>query len=625
MDRLAHRGPDGEGFWTLTNTGGTLVDNSLRDENSLVVLGHRRLSIVDIEGGAQPMTNEDGSLWVSFNGEIYNQLELRRVLEHHGHRFRTTCDTEVLLHGWEEWGEEMFGRLNGIFALALANGPSGEVVLARDPLGVKPLYVGTSRERTWWASELGAAVEAGLTKGAMSPDALKLFLTFRFVPSPWSIYEDVWKIPPGHFVRIQPSAAGNLPAFRPYRAYVRSTASPRTTADWREAIGSELEGAVKRQLMADVPLASLLSGGVDSSLVTLLMTRHLAYAPQTYGIGFVEDRSHSEAVAASVAAAVLGVPHGSIDVSATEYIAQWPSAFRRTGEPLANSGGLLVELLCRRVSGAHKVVLTGQGADEPLGGYPRHVVERLYRAGRLAPHVADHLLRRAWGDENARRFARALAAPSRVDRYAEIFAVFPSEVVDRYVLGGTGTTRELARAAISRWMEDDDSTDGVNQLLRVDSRMSLADDLLLVADRFSMSQSVELRVPFLDLEFVELVERMPSRYKISPIGSRKWLYRQAAARRLPRELAHVTGLRSRIGRKRGFSTPLDAWFTGATAPLADPAAWGIPIAEVPALSPALVSSLDGDVPSAFATSRHRAVLYALAMWLHGGYAASAKS
>src|SRR6478672_8961390 len=234
--RLRHRGPDGEGFLRLSPiANGLCAHEELREPASLVV-GHRRLSIVDLAGGSQPMANETETVWVTFNGEIYNHLELRRELLHCGHRFQTHADTEVLVHGWEEWGEGLFGRLNGIFALALVDTDTEEVVLARDPVGVKPLYVGRSDRLVWWSSELGPAKNVGLVSTPVSTDALKLFLTFRFIPSPYTIFQDVWKLPPGHLVRLRALSRFGRPSFVPFEQNVRSSADPRTTNEWREAI-----------------------------------------------------------------------------------------------------------------------------------------------------------------------------------------------------------------------------------------------------------------------------------------------------------------------------------------------------------------------------------------------------
>jgi asparagine synthase (glutamine-hydrolysing) len=612
---LAHRGPDGEGFWRLAGQTAGLCHADELSHPADIVIGHRRLSIVDLDGGAEPMQNEDGSVWVVFNGEIYNHGELRHELESRGHQYRTRCDTETLLHGWEEWGEQLFGRLNGIFAFALVDARRREVVLVRDPIGVKPLYVGISDGATWFSSELGAAADAGLLAGDISPDALKLFLTFRFIPSPYTINTHAWKLPPGHFVRVSPSTAGAEPEFVPYETRVRSAADPRGRREWREALMEELDRAVTRQLMADVPVASLLSGGVDSSLVTHMMTTHLPYIPQTFGIGMRSEGEANEALAAQRAAAELGVPHHSTVLEDDEYVNEWPSVVRQLGEPIANSSALMIRLICEQVGRSHKVALCGQGADEPLGGYPRHMTERLYRLGRLWPAASRAVTRRGFGGESADRLQRALSTKDRIDRYIQIFSVLPAREIDELVRGASGTASELARVAIERWVDPQGSGDAVNDLLRVDARLSLADDLLIVGDHCAMRSSVELRVPFLDLAMLDLVERMPSIYKVSRLGERKWLYRQAAARRLPTELARrLCPPTKRFERKRGFSQPLTEWFDTETGLLAAHAGWAGPLLEVPQLSAERVQQTLGTVGAAD-RSRRRSVLYALAQWL----------
>jgi asparagine synthase (glutamine-hydrolysing) len=612
---LVHRGPDGEGFWRLAGGGASICAPHELSEPADIVLGHRRLSIIDVVGGAQPMGNEDGSVWLSFNGEIYNHAELRRELEQLGHRYSTQCDTETLLHGWEEWGEGLFGRLNGIFAFAIADLRRREVVLVRDPIGVKPLYVGTSGARTWFVSELAAAAKAGLVSTKLSPDAIKLFLTFRFIPSPYTIAPNAWKLPPGHYVTLTNAHAGEEPRFVPFESRIRSSSSPRSSHDWREALIVELEGAVHRQLMSDVPVASLLSGGVDSSLVTQMMAGHLPYRPQSFGIGMRSEGAANEALAAARAAAELGVPHTSTVLEDEVYVREWPTVLGQIGEPIANSSALMMRSLCEQVGRSHKVALSGQGADEPLGGYPRHMTERLYRLGRLSPRLSRAVTRYAFGQESAERLDRALSAQDRTDRYVEIFSVLPSVEIDRLVRGGSTSASELARAAVERWIGTRDSGDQVNDLLYVDARLSLADDLLIIGDHTAMRSSVELRVPFLDLAMLELVERMPSKYKVSRLGERKWLYRKAAARYLPSDLAHrLCGPTKQFERKRGFSSPLADWFDTDYGLLADNELWAGALRAQPEFSPERVDEALG-IRGVEGLSRRRSVLYALAQWL----------
>jgi asparagine synthase (glutamine-hydrolysing) len=614
---VRHRGPDETGFWSLRADRGDLVAETELDEPASVVLAHRRLSIVDLAGGHQPMTNEDASVWVTFNGEIYNHESLRGDLERRGHVFRTRCDTEVLVHGWEEWQERLFGKLNGIFAIALFDRRDEELVLARDPVGVKPLYVGSNGERTWWVSELAAAVAAGVAGTRLALDALKLFFTFRFIPSPASILEGVWKVPPSHFVRIPRHRSGAAPIFQQFTCEIRSTAEPRGRREWQQALIEGLGGAVRRQLMSDVPVAALLSGGVDSTLISQLTRRLLPYAPHTYGIGFPSDGPLNEALSAERAGEQLGTQHHSLLVDDAEFLAAWPGMFSYVGEPVANPGGLLIQLLCEAAGQEHKVVLTGQGADEPLGGYPRHVVERMYPWAQYAPQLVPLIAKRVIGAEASERLGRALGASDRIERYVDTLSVLPRAQVDELVPDAPTPATELARDAVARWVDTDEPEDTLNELLRLDARLSLADDLLLIADHFSMRSSVELRVPFLDLELLELMERMPSRYKISLLGARKWLYRKGAVSQLPTALtAALAGGRARFGRKRGFNAPVTSWFS-AGGPIGNSDEWRAGLERCPGLSTDVAERIAAE-PDDSQNARKRVTLYALSQWLTDG-------
>lgn len=612
---LTHRGPDGEGFWTSA-CGDRAIGRTELPKAGALGLVHRRLSIVDLITGDQPMRNEDGSLWVVFNGEIYNHQDLRASLEAKGHRFRSTSDTEVLVHGWEEWGEALFGKLNGIFAIALADERRQRVILARDPMGVKPLYVGVASGMTWWASELVAAAGAKLVQPTISPDGLKLYLMFRFIPSPESIFQQAWKVPPSHYVIVKTGEAGINPRFQRYATGVRSTAEPRGRREWSEAVVGELRDSVRRQLMSDVPVGTLLSGGLDSSLVSLFMRDGMTKPPESFGIGFAADGGRSEAAAAEAAAKVLGLPHHTTLVEDDAYLREWPDACRGIGEPLGNSSGLLLGMLCRSVHRTHKVVLSGQGADEPLGGYPRHMAERLYKLGRWAPRVSAFVAEGLLGRGAGGRLRRVLATGNLVDRYLAVFTVLPPEAVDQLVVGGA-PARELGRSAIERWLPDEPSGDSLNDLLRVDARTSLVDDLLYVADHFSMRSSVELRVPFLDLQFLDLVERMPSRYKISAFGERKWLYRREACSHLPAQLRHrVCGVRAGLGRKMGFHTPLERWFAADASPLGEPRQWIQPLARHNLIRGERLNSLvEGARLRAGENVRELLALFSLSQWV----------
>jgi asparagine synthase (glutamine-hydrolysing) len=603
---LAHRGPDASG--------------TRLERGRSVGLGHRRLSIVDLACGLQPMTGEDGKVWVSYNGEIYNHLDVRRELERLGHEFRTHADTEVLVHGWEEWGPRLVERLNGIFAFAIFDGRkgAGEVWLARDPVGVKPVYVGQTDGLWWFASELAAAREAGLVGSELRRDAFDEFLVYRFVPSPGTFYPNAWKLPPSTLCRLAlDDLPTGMPAFQSYTTSIHPSATPADSGEWEEALRDGLAAAVRRQLMADVPVGSLLSGGVDSTVITRLMRDALPEAPATFGIGFASEQGGGELANARKAAHALGVPLTEVRVSDGEYRAQWPAHAARLGEPIANSGVLLVGMLCAEVRKTHKVVLTGQGADEPLGGYPRHAGERYYSLARFFAPLLRRLPEGLASSDRVRRLARLAAEPDEARRFTEILAVFsPREAT---ALTQSDADPDSLAAPVRRALPDRGDGDSLNRLLRADARLSLADDLLIVADHMSMAESVELRVPFLDLEYFGLLERMPGRYKVSPLGERKWLYRRAVAPLIPAEIRHeLTGFGARLGRKLGFATPIDRWFGewlhgDAEAYLTGPAARSMDYLSRDAVRALIACVRDRGAPR----TRQLLALFVLEAWLRG--------
>ena len=602
-DALAHRGPDGSDR------------RELGDPSA--VFAHRRLSIVDLDHGAQPMGNEDARVWVTLNGELYNHLELRAELERSGHRFRTRADTEVLVHGWEEWGLGILGRLNGIFAFALwdgRDGGRGRVVLARDPAGVKPLYVGRSDRRWWFSSELEAARRAGLVGGPPTKEALGLFLAYRFIPAPTTPYADAWKLPPGHYLELPLDALPAAPRFEAFEHGFGPASLPRSESEWEDALRAGLRSAVRRQLMSDVPVGSLLSGGVDSTLVTRYMTDALDKPPLCFGIGFADAPDASELEHVRRAAEALRVPLETTATPEADYLAEWPAQIGALGEPIANSGTLLVALLCRLVRRSRKVVLSGQGADEPLGGYPRHAFERWAPLARRFRWALGAVPARALAGDRVARLRRMAAGGDAPARAAETLAVFG--VAEAAALARLSTP-EVLTAPVRYWFDRVATDDSLNRLLIVDARLSLADDLLLVADHTSMAASVELRVPFLDLEFLSLIERMPGRLKVSAGGERKWLYRRAVARDLPPTLRRgLTGWKARTGRKLGFATPLDRWFARWAERDADEYLLG-PRAVLPSLldTGRVRGLLDADAARRGRSGRQLLSLYVLETWL----------
>jgi asparagine synthase (glutamine-hydrolysing) len=546
-EALRHRGPDGSGIHYVRGRSAGL--------------GHRRLSIVDLAGGGQPMSGEDGRIWVSFNGEIYNFRALRSELEALGYTFRTQADTEVLVQGFAAWGAAMFGRLNGIYAFALYDGRSepGEIWLVRDPAGVKPLYVGRHRGSWWFSSELAAVRQIGWLDEDLDLDRLDEYLVYRFIPAPGTPYRNAWKMPPSHYCRFDLARLPEEPRFERFETAFLPSVLPRSEGEWSEALRAGLAGAVERQLMSDVPVGVLLSGGVDSTAVSSVMRDRMAQPPQAFAIGFEDHPGVNELKPARAAAEALGLPLKEVSVTSRASLETWLDLVSRLGEPISDYGGLLVALICRKVRESHKVVLTGQGADEPLGGYPRHFAERFYPAARGLRPFLELLPEGVGASDRVARTRRIASVSDRAQRFTEIMAVFaPREVAD---LTGRNGDLERFAAPVRRWLVEPANGDSVNALLTVDARLSLADDLLLLADHMAMASSVELRVPFLDLEFLSLLERMPSRYKVSRFGDRKWLYRRSVVPLIPALLREpLLGRQARTGRKLGFSAPIDDWF-----------------------------------------------------------------
>ena len=603
---LDHRGPDGTGFHRFAGGKGGL--------------GHRRLSIVDVATGAQPMSNEDGSVWITYNGEIYNHLEVRRELEVLGHRFRTAADTEVVVHGWEEWGSAIFERLNGIYALALYDGRGGRerVILARDPVGVKPLYLGHGPKGWWFASELRAAREAGVVDSGIRAEAIGEYLVYRFIPSPGTFFRNSWKIPPGHWCEVSIAAPAASPVFHRFTTHFGPASLPGTVEEWEEALRSELAAAVRRQLMSDVPVGSLLSGGVDSTVVTRLMKEGLGAAPQSFAVGINGPGAINELAPARRAAAALGVPLTEVEVTEEQFLDAWPGQVARMGEPVANSGVLLVGLLCRVVGKTHKVVLSGQGADEPLGGYPRHAAERWYPLTRHLGPLLNFVPERFADSDRVSRIRRLSREPDRSRRFAETLAVFSPASIGE--MTGLAIDPDVLTAPVRYWM-DDSNGDSLNSLLKVDARLSLADDLLLVADHMAMASSVELRVPFLDLRLLGLLEAMPSRFKISPLGERKWLYRRAVKTMLPAELREpLTGMKERTGIKLGFSAPMDRWLDRWLHREADGYLLGAGARLQEHLKPEAVRGVITESIAGRPRTRQLLSLYVLETWLRGNQA-----
>lgn len=540
---LTHRGPDDEGVYV--------------DPRGRCGFGFRRLAIIDLAGGHQPLANEDGTVWVVFNGEIYNFRDLRQALQARGHRFATETDTEVIVHAYEEFGEECFTRLAGMFAIAIWDEHQGRLILARDRLGKKPLTYAVVGERLYFASEAKAILALREVPRTIDPQSLHRYLLFQYVPAPHSIYAGFRKLPPGTTLTL---AAGE-PADATPRAFWRvPTPVPfrGSYADARRRLEELLTAAVERRLIADVPLGAFLSGGIDSSLVVALM-RRLGVSPlRTFSIGFADARYDETAYARQVAARFATEHHERIVTP--EIRALLETLAYHYDEPFADSSAIPTLVLARWTRSSVTVALTGDAGDECFAGYDR------YRAAQLAARleVLPAALRRALA-----RIARCLPnrEPKSLGRRAwRFFSTAADPAARRYLAWiGIFTPAWLAagyrpefRAALDfdeplRWFETLHAQapgSPPERAVHVDFRSYLPYDLLTKVDIAAMAASLECRCPFLDHELVEFALSLPLRWRLN--GGGKRILKDLAADLLPREIIDRP--------KMGFGVPVGAWF-----------------------------------------------------------------
>jgi asparagine synthase (glutamine-hydrolysing) len=568
---LVHRGPDDEGC---------VADGP-------VALAARRLSIIDLAGGHQPIASEDGRVVAVQNGEILNHAALRRELQRAGHRFATRCDTEVLVHLYEQHGEDMLDMLRGMFAIAIWDARERRLLLARDRFGIKPLYWRVAGGVLSFASELKALRGMPGFRGELDPDAVEAYFAFNSIPSPMTIYRDVRKLEPGTLLAWRPGAD---PVLRRWCRPAPVAASEVRGEDERSLaaeLAQRLRDSVRAHLVSDVPVGVWLSGGVDSGLLAALAAQESGERLQTFSIGF-EEKSFDELERARLVASRIGSDHHEA-ILGPESMAQLPRIAAAFDEPYADSSALPSDAVARLTSQHVKVALSGEGGDELFGGYQTYAADllapRLAPLARLARPVVERIpssSRRVSLDYKARRFVRAagMAPLERHHGWKEILA----PAVRAQLLAPLHDGRppadpvDLLRA---RYAE----TAGAPALARlqdVDLAPYLADDLLTKTDRMSMAHSLEVRVPFLDPHVAELAFALPTSAKVRLLAKKR-LLRSVASTLLPREVAR--------GAKRGFSIPMAAWLRGPLLPMARDLLAPAAIARAGVLDPAPVTRL----------------------------------
>ncbi|MBW3534387.1 MAG: asparagine synthase (glutamine-hydrolyzing) [Gemmatimonadetes bacterium] len=545
-ERLVHRGPDARTSWT--------------SPSGRCALGHARLRVIDLETGGQPMANEDGTVQVVFNGEIYNFAELRRELMALGHSFRSTGDTEVIVHGWEAWGEGVVERLDGMFAFGLWDERRGRLLLARDRPGKKPLYWAEKDGALLFASEIKALLDAGVEPDA-DPRAFPLYLAYGYVPAPGTFYRAVRKLPPATLMTMEADGA------RRERRYwsLRFRSGDMRRGDAVERVRTTMEDAVRRRLVADVPLGAFLSGGIDSSVVVGLMSRLSDRPVRTFSIGFGDDPGYDETAYARRVADHFGSDHTEfrVEAGAVELVDRLVDAY---DEPFGDSSAIPTSIVSGLAREHVTVALTGDGGDEIFAGYPRFlgmvIAERMPR---WAARVGDALGRRLPHHDDfrhpTRRFSRffhaaALPAEERMLRWIGFFA----DDVDALLRPGLAAALD-GRALTAHFRAPLEAHAGQSPLARalaLNFETYLPEDLLVKADRCSMTHGLELRSPFLDTAVMELAAGLPDRLRIRG-GTLKWILREAYRDMLP------PGVLSRG--KMGFGIPLPMWFRTHWRPL----------------------------------------------------------
>lgn len=520
----------------------------MRVESAHVWLGHTRLSILDLSSaGHQPMRSQDGRWWVTFNGEIYNHLELRKELRL---AWRGHSDTETLVECLSAWGlERTLPQLNGIFAFGALDVVAGKLYLVRDPFGVKPIYYSVAEDGSLaFSSEVAALLALGGKAPDLDVQGLQAFLTLRFVPSPNTLLDGIKRLPPGHFLMRELTTTQD--DIRCYTQYP-SERFHGTLDDAVEAYYTLLSQAVKRQLLSDVPVGIFLSGGVDSGLVAALAVEHLGKLP-SYTVGFGKGHDECELSDAAETAALLGLDHHPVIVTADDLWDAFENCVSAVEEPLGTPSILPMWHLARRAHEDVTVVLTGQGSDEPWGGYRRYKAE-IWREriplpsllGLLGP-LFRHLPSMP---EFLERAVASIPVADRAQRFARIYAPFSPDL--RQQLVGSPDAG-CAADSIRYWLHWLGVTDmpNVQAMMAIDARMGLADNFLLYGDKISMAHSLEARVPMLDIELVRFVESLPIEYRVSLHGG-KIAHKLAAARHLAPAIVNR--------RKKSFLVPFRTW------------------------------------------------------------------
>ena len=537
-DSMTHRGPNDRGTY--------LADG--------IALGVRRLSIVDVEGGHQPVCNEDGQVWAVQNGELYNHPDIRERLRGRGHRFETRCDTEVIPHLYEDAGSTFPEHLRGMFGLAVWDARERRAVVARDRLGIKPMYYAEAGDVLVFASELKSLLASGFVGTELDYEAIDAFLTLGFVPGPLTPLAGVRKLMPGHVLVVDPSGVRE----EQYWSYPEPAAEEMSLDEAGERLLGGLDESVTLRLMSDVPLGAMLSGGIDSSVIVALMARQMSEPVKTFSVGFAEAGEGNELADARLVAEHFGTDHHELELSFAEETVDLAELVWHMDEPLADLSSLGFLALSQLAATHVTVALSGQGADELLGGYRKHRAAAIAAAWQRLPGSirTAGLAAMRRGPARFGRASRTLAAPDPAARLLAMSGNLDDGLRSELVRGPLAELNGGAALQIVRERLGAVGDDPLPATLYLDGQLGLVDDMLHYFDRASMAHSLEVRVPFLDHQVVELCATIPARHKMRRLDT-KHVLKHVARGLIPDRIID----KPKVG---FFNAAVDSWFRAQT-------------------------------------------------------------
>ena len=540
-DRIHHRGPDDEGYYTARPVG----------------LGFRRLSIIDLNTGHQPISNEDETVWIVFNGEIYNFEELRDQLKTKGHSFKTRTDTEVIVHLYEEYGEACIEKLRGMFAFAIWDDRKKELLLARDRVGIKPLYYRLTDSSLLFGSEIKAILADPEVKAEVVPEMIDRFLTFYYVPGEETLFQGIYKLPPGSYLIVRDD---NVEIKQYWDLHF--SPQPQNVHEAEEKLVHLFEESVRLHMISDVPVGFLLSGGVDSTAMLGFAVGKTGHALSSFTLGFAMPGITDERPYAQLAANRYGTEHHEMTITAKDFADFLPGFAWHMEEPVCDPQAIALYYVSRLAKDYVKVLISGEGGDEAFGGY------QTYRGIQWLERMKSFCSPFEGAISNVLSFANRGLRTHRLEKYAPLlklpfedyfysrtatpFTFFNAHKNELYSKDfGQYVSKEFSTLPVKRYMHGGSGNDFVNRMLYIDTKTSLPDDLLLKADRMTMANSIELRVPLLDHHILEFAATLPENFKVHGFTT-KYIMKLALRNRVPKEILNR--------KKAGFPVPYDSWF-----------------------------------------------------------------